>query len=231
MANLTTSLACQEVGLHRTAANGSEKSILRGINLTLTAGELGVVTGAVGAGKSSLLHILAGLQRPTEGNLLADGEPVSRWNTVFRDRWRGQVGIVFQHPHLFNDLTVLENVMLPMIPGGRSLSAIRKLSMQRLEDLQIEALAGETAHCLSGGELQRVSLARALAPQPHILVVDEPTAHQDKAGAETVMELLIDMKKQEAIVIMACHDSRLPLKSAQVDCVFRLHNGRLAEAP
>jgi ABC-type lipoprotein export system ATPase subunit len=231
MAIFTQSLVCRQVGLNHTAADGSEKVILREIDLEAKSGEFSLVTGAVGAGKSSLLHILAGLQRPTTGVLVADGQPVSRWTGAFRDRWRRQVGIVFQHPHLLRDLTVLENVMLPMVPGARSLSAIRRRALQRLEELQIAFLAGETVRSLSGGELQRVSLARALAPAPGILIADEPTAHQDEKGADLVTALLEQLKKKRAIVIVACHDERRQRWSPLVDRKFRLHNGRLVQVP
>jgi putative ABC transport system ATP-binding protein len=225
------SLTCRQVGLNHTAADGSEKRILREVSLEAKSGEISLVTGAVGAGKSSLLHILAGLQRPTTGVVMADGQPVSRWTGAFRDRWRRQLGIVMQHPQLLRDLTVLENVMLPMVPGAPSLSAIRRRALQRLEELQIESLAGESVRFLSGGELQRVSLARALAPEPGVLIADEPTAHQDENGAGLVTALLERVKKKPGIVILACHDDRRQRWSPLVDRHFRLRNGRLVQLP
>ena len=107
---MNSSLICKNVSLYCRRADGSERAILKRVNATLNAGQGIMVSGVTGAGKSTLLHLFAGLLRPSEGRIIVNGQPVSRWNTVHRDRWRRQVGIVFQQPHLLNELTVFENV-------------------------------------------------------------------------------------------------------------------------
>ena len=158
------SLVCQNVSLFRRQADGSERSILKHVDATLTAGEGAMISGKTGAGKSTLLHLLAGLLRPSQGQIKANGQPVSRWHTAHRDLWRRQVGIVFQHPHLINGFTVLENVILPMIPRGASITQLRKLAREALDTLGISHLAKQNVRSLSGGEQQRVSIAPPLFP-------------------------------------------------------------------
>ena len=106
---MSLKLVCQNVSLYRRRTDGSEQAILKHVNATLNAGEGIMISGNTGAGKSTLLHILAGLLRPSQGQIEANGQPVSRWNAAHRDFWRRKIGIVFQQPHLINEFTVLEN--------------------------------------------------------------------------------------------------------------------------
>jgi len=223
------SLVCQNVSLFRRRADGSERAILRHVDATLNAGESAMISGKTGAGKSTLLHLLAGLLRPSQGQITANGQPVSRWNTVHRDLWRRQVGIVFQHPHLINGFTVLENVILPVIPRGASITQLRKLAWEALDTLGISHLAKQNVRTLSGGEQQRVSIARALVSRPAILIADEPTAHQDDEGAALIIEILTGLKLPHTIIIVAAHDSRWAHPEKFADKHFLLENGRLEE--
>ena len=156
------SLVCQNVSLFRRRPDGTERTILKQVDATLNAGEVAMISGKTGAGKTTLLHLLAGLLRPSEGQITANGQPISHWNTFHRDRWRKQVGIIFQQPHLINEFTVLENVILPMIPRGNSISQLRKLAWEALDTFEISHLANQKVRSLSGGEKQRVSIARAI---------------------------------------------------------------------
>jgi len=226
---MNLSLICQEVSLSRRRADASERAILKDVNLTLTAGQGAMISGKTGAGKSTLLHLLAGLLRPSQGQIIANGQPVSRWNTVHRDLWRRQVGIVFQKPHLINGFTVLENVILPMIPRGASITQLRKLAREALDTLGISHLAKQNVRTLSGGEQQRVSIARALVSRPAILIADEPTAHQDDEGAALIIEILTGLKLPHTIIIVAAHDSRWAHPEKFADKHFLLENGRLEE--
>ncbi len=116
--DISLSLVCENVSVYRRRSDGTEQAILRHVEASLNGGEGILISGKTGAGKSTLLHLMAGLLRPSQGQITANGQPVSRWNTSHRDLWRRQVGIVFQHPHLINELTVLENVALPLKMRG-----------------------------------------------------------------------------------------------------------------
>ena len=227
--NSCLNLVCQNVSLFRRRADGSEKTILKHVDATLNAGEGAMISGKTGAGKSTLLHLLAGLLRPSQGQIIANGQPVSRWNTVHRDLWRRQVGIVFQHPHLINEFTVLENVLLPMIPRGTSITRLRKLAWEALDTFGISHLAKQNVRSLSGGEQQRVSIARAIISRPAILIADEPTAHQDDEGAALIIEKFTEWKLPHTIMIVAAHDPRWAQYGKFADRHFLLEDGRLKE--
>jgi ABC-type lipoprotein export system ATPase subunit len=226
---MCSSLVCQNVSLYRRRADGSERAILKQVDATLTAGEGAVISGKTGAGKSTLLHLLAGLLRPSQGQITANGQPVSRWNTVHRDLWRRQVGIVFQHPHLMSEFTVLENVILPLIPRGTSITHLRKLAWEALDTVELSHLAKQKVLSLSGGEQQRVSIARAIVSKPAILIADEPTAHQDDEGAALIMEKFAGWKLPDTIMIVAAHDPRWAQFGKFADRHFLLEDGQLRE--
>jgi ABC-type lipoprotein export system ATPase subunit len=226
---MDSALVCQDIGLLRRAWDGSQRVVLKNVNAVFRSGQAAIISGLTGAGKSTLLNILAGLLRPSQGRVLADNLPVSRWNAAHRDRWRRKVGIVFQHPHLLNQLTVMENVILPLIPRIGSMARLRRHGYEALEKSGISHLAGQTAHTLSGGEQQRVAIARAIAAQPEILIADEPTAHQDEAGAAAIIRLLTEWKRPGAIAIVAAHDARLLGYGRFADRHFELADGCLKE--
>jgi ABC-type lipoprotein export system ATPase subunit len=226
---MNLSLVCQNLSLFRRRPDGSERTILEEVNATLNAGEGAMISGKTGAGKSTLLHLLAGILRPSRGQITANGQPISRWNTFHRDRWRRQVGIIFQHPHLINDFTVLENVILPMIPRGNSISQLRKLAWEALDTFEISHLAKQKVLSLSGGEKQRVSIARAIISRPAILIADEPTAHQDDQGAAMIIEKFAGWKLPHTIMIVAAHDPRWTEHGSFADKHLLLENGRLRE--
>lgn len=226
---MSLSIVCQNVSLFRRRADGSERAILKQFDATLNAGEGAMISGKTGAGKSTLLHLLAGLLRPSEGQITVAGEPVSHWNTVHRDLWRRKIGIVFQHPRFISELTVLENVILPMIPRGISITQLRNLARQALDILGISHLANQNVLSLSGGEQQRVSIARAIIARPAILIADEPTAHQDDEGAALIIEKFAGWKLPHTITIVAAHDPRWAQSGRFADKHFFLEDGRLKE--
>ncbi|OQX05066.1 MAG: hypothetical protein BWK76_27955 [Desulfobulbaceae bacterium A2] len=222
-------LAAQDLCLERGAAREGSRLLDR-VSLTATADAPVLITGATGAGKSSLLHILAGLQRPTSGEVWAEGQPVSRWLAGHRDRWRQRVGIVFQHALLLPDLTALENVMLPLLPHEHRLEMLRQRARQALTRCRIDHAAARPARLLSGGEAQRVALARALVVQPDWLFLDEPTAHQDNDGVAVVLDCLHEAARRGAAVMVVSHDPRLaeaPLFAQR----YHLAGGRLSPSP
>ena len=223
------SLVCQNLSLFRRRPDGSEREILKQVDATLNAGEGAMISGKTSAGKTTLLHLLAGLLRPSEGQITANGQPISHWNTFHRDRWRRQVGIIFQHHHLINEFTVLENVILPMIPRGNSISQLRKLAWDVLDTFEISHLANQKVRSLSGGEKQRISIARAIISRPAILIADEPTAHQDDRGAAMIIDKFVGWKLPHTIIIVAAHDPRWAEHGKFADKQLLLENGRLRE--
>ena len=221
-----SSIRCHNVGLCRRMGNGTERTILSGIDASFASGRCSAITGATGAGKSTLLHILAGLIRPTSGEVSVDGQPVSRWISTHRDRWRRRIGVVFQFPNLLQDLTVLENVMVPMIPRGAVLGEVTQRCLEVLGEVRLSHLAQHKVYELSGGERQRVSLARALVGRPAILIADEPTAHQDDPDSAMVVRILAALRDQNTTVLVAAHDSRI-FQRDLVNAHFTLEAGRL----
>jgi ABC-type lipoprotein export system ATPase subunit len=223
------SLVCQNVSLFRRRPDGAEHAILKQVDATLNAGEGAMISGKTGTGKTTFLHILAGLLRPSEGQITANGQPISHWNTFHLDRWRRQVGIIFQQPHLINEFTVLENVIFPMIPRGNSISQLRKLAWEALDTFEISHLANQKVRSLSGGEKQRVSIARAIISRPAILIADEPTAHQDDQGTAMIIDKFAEWKLPHTIIIVAAHDPRWAEHGKFTDKHLLLENGRLRE--
>jgi len=204
-------LECRGVWFHpRDRAGEGQQAILDGVNAVFAKGSLALITGPMGAGKSTLIHILSGLLRPTQGEVIAEGKPVSRWTTAHRDLWRRRVGIAFQTSSLWPELTALENVILPMIPRARSLPTLRSLALESLDALGVSHLAGKDVRLLSGGERQRVALARALVSRPAFLFADEPTAHQDNEGVKQVLGAVSSAIAWNAAVVVASHDPRVP---------------------
>jgi len=220
------SLVCDAVCLERTDAAGDDHLLLDQVSARFEGGRIALVRGPVGAGKSSLVHVLGGLLRPTAGTISADGEPISRWVAAHRDRWRRRVGIVLQSPHLLPGRSALANVALPLVPRGGSMAELERIGRQRLAELSLEAAAKRPARELSGGERQRVALARALVAEPDFVLTDEPTAHQDDSGAQLVVGTLARAAERGAVVLIATHDRRVAESDPPKD-VYQLDRGRL----
>jgi putative ABC transport system ATP-binding protein len=201
-------LECRKLGFRYADHSGSESDIfgLREVQARFCGGGITLISGRSGAGKSTLMHLLAGLLRPTSGEILADGQPVSRWLAGHRDRWRRRVGVLFQQDHLIGDLTALENVMLPLIPRPGSLLDVRARSRELLDRLNAGELAGQIAAALSGGQRQRVAAARALVTDPDYILADEPVAHQDGDNARGLGRQLRLAADRGAVVVVAAHD-------------------------
>lgn len=180
--------------------------LLRDIAARFPGGRITLISGASGVGKSTLLHLLAGLLRPRQGEIWADGQPVSRWLAAHRDRWRRQVGIMFQQDRLIGHLTALENVFLPLIPRNGGPRQWRARGLDMLARLKVDELAGQPATSLSGGQRQRVSAARALVGAPDYIVADEPAAHQDLENARGLGLILREAADRGAVVVVAAHD-------------------------
>jgi putative ABC transport system ATP-binding protein len=205
---VSTALECRQLTFDYTGHRSQKyhRPVLQHIDAVFASGRITLVSGNSGAGKSTLLHLLAGLMRPVGGEVWADGQPVSRWRAGYRDRWRRQVGILFQQDHLIGDLSALENVMLPLIPRSGKLRRWRDDSRNLLARLNVGALAGTPVDALSGGQRQRVAAARALVAAPDYILADEPVAHQDRDNAGRVGDLLRRAADEGSVVVVAAHD-------------------------
>ncbi|MGB7077562.1 MAG: ABC transporter ATP-binding protein [Xanthobacteraceae bacterium] len=198
--------------------------ILRDIALNIGRGEAVALLGPSGSGKSTLLMVMTGLERPDSGTVTVAGEDLSRLDEDALARFRGRtIGIVFQAFHLIPTMTALENVAVPL-----ELAGVADALPRAERELAAVGLGARLHHYpaeLSGGEQQRVALARALAPDPAILVADEPTGNLDEATGGDIIELLFrGHRERGTTLIMVTHDSEL---AARCDRVLHLHSGKI----
>lgn len=201
--------------------------ILHGIDFTVQAGETVAIIGASGSGKSTLLSILAGLDTPTAGTVHLNGQNLFALDEDARAAWRGQhVGFVFQNFQLLDNLTALENVMLPLELVNAANT--RQNAKAMLERVGLGQRLRHYPKTLSGGEQQRVALARAFVTQPAVLFADEPTGSLDFATGEQVMQLMLDLNRQQGTTLMmVTHDRTI---AAQCDRRLQIEAGHLQEA-
>ncbi len=216
--------------LHKVYRTGNVNLIvLQGVSLRIEPGVFVAVTGPSGAGKSTLLHLLAGLDMPTKGEVLWDDRPLSRMSDAQRAAFRNHtVGIVFQFYHLLPELTALENVMLPgLMDRSKRQSSLKAQAITCLEQVGLKARTAHKPSQLSGGELQRAAIARALVNEPQLLFCDEPTGNLDsKTGAE-VAELLVTIQKQRGMsLLLVTHEHEL---AARADRQVVLRDGRIVD--
>jgi len=198
-------LACHQLGF----ARPGRKPVIDMLQARFAPGQATLISAPTGTGKSTLLHLLGGLLRPTSGEVWADGQAVSRWPAPHRDRWRRQVGMVFQHLNLVPDLSVMDNVLLPCIPTASSYTALIHRAGALLKQLDLPAAGREPLQTLSGGERQRVAIVRALITRPRFLLMDEPTSFQDDDGTANLLILLAEAAADDACVVVCSHDVRL----------------------
>ena len=191
---------------------------LKGISLDVRQGEFLVITGKSGAGKTTLVNVLAGLDRTTGGEIWVDGAPVHRFGPEKAAQWRGQtVGVVFQTFELLPTLSLVQNVMLPMDFAHRyTCRQRRERAMHLLEQVEIAAHARKPPTAISGGQQQRVAIARALANDPPILIADEPTGSLDSATTATVLDVFSALAAAGKTVILVTHDKDVAARGSRV---------------
>ena len=201
--------------------------VLRGVDLAVKAGEFVVIMGPSGSGKSTLLHLLGGLDRPTEGTVHLEGRDLELLSDRELARVRNEdFGFVFQFYHLVPELTALENVMLPAWMKRRAQpQAIRQRALGLLDEVGLEHRASHRPSELSGGEQQRVAVARALMNSPRIVFCDEPTGNLDSQTGESVLKLLLELNRQEKTTfIIVTHE---PSVAQMAGRVLSLKDGQL----
>jgi lipoprotein-releasing system ATP-binding protein len=223
------------VGSGRTGGDGArgEVVLFRGLEFSVAAGEMVAIVGESGSGKSSLLHLLAALDRPTEGDVWV-GEAGARQIRVgglnarqaaeFRNR---DVGYVWQFHYLLPEFTALENVAMPLLARGERRAPALEKARVWLGEVGLAARAGHRSGELSGGEQQRVSLARALVTGPKLLLADEPTGDLDGKTAEVVFELIQKLHQEHLLTsVLVTHNMEFAMRCGRV---LRLRDGRLEE--
>lgn len=200
---------------------------LRGVSLEIAAGEKVAITGPSGSGKSSLLLSLAGIVRPEAGEIQYDGRRLDELSEAERTRLRRrEFGVVLQFGQLVPELTAVQNVALPLLLERHDRAAAGRVARGWLERLDADSLADAVPGELSGGEAQRVAVARALVTSPRVIFADEPTGALDTLAGEQVLAALYDAAKEtEAAVVMVTHDNRV---AARADREVRLLDGVIA---
>ena len=205
---------------------GGRLEVLRDLDLEVPRGMLLAIVGASGSGKSTLLNVLGTLDQPDQGELSLGGERVAGLSETARCRLRMRLlGFVFQFHHLLPEFTAEENVMMPLLLAGRDFEAARTRARSLLGSVGLAERAAHVPAELSGGEAQRVAVARALAPEPRLLLADEPSGNLDGAAAARLHTLLSSLARdQHQTVVIVTHDDRL---AGMADRVLRLEEGRL----
>jgi len=201
---------------------------LRGISIEVAAGERVALLGKSGSGKSTLLNLLGGLDRPSSGKLSVGGRNLERLSAREMARFRSTtVGIIFQSFNLIPSRTAVENVELPMVFAGRSRRDRLAAAQRALEAVGLGARLNHRSDQMSGGESQRVAVARALVNRPRVVLADEPTGNLDSQTARQVMALILDhVREHAATLVLVTHDEELAANCT--DRVVRLLDGRIA---
>jgi putative ABC transport system ATP-binding protein len=202
-------------------------STLKGVSLEAASGEFVAVVGPSGSGKSTLINMITGIDCPNQGDVRIMGQSLNQLSENDIARWRGQnVGVVFQFLQLLPNLTVLENVMLPMNYAGTYKGARRQRALELLETVAMADAALKYPSQISGGQQQSVAIARALANEPALLVGDEPTGNLDTTSAGQVFGLFERLVEQGKTIIMVTHDRDL---ARRVPRVVEMREGKILQ--
>lgn len=208
---------------------GGTLDVLRGIDLEIAEGEFVAIVGESGTGKSTLLHLLGGLDRPTEGQVQFRGQPLSKLSDEALARFRNRhLGFVFQFHHLLPEFTALENVAMPALLQNQSLRSVQARARALLDRLGLESRYDHRPTQLSGGEQQRVAVARALMNAPDMVLMDEPTGNLDTTTAHALHEEIVRLRTEEGrAFVVVTHN---PALAALADRVLRVEAGRIIPA-
>jgi lipoprotein-releasing system ATP-binding protein len=202
--------------------------VLRGASVAIAPGEFVALLGASGVGKSTLLHLLGGLDRPTAGRVLFRGEDLAAWPEAGLARYRRRdVGFVFQFYNLLGDMSALENAMIPALIERKPVREVRELATAALAEVGLADRLNHLPGELSGGEQQRVAIARALINKPKVILADEPTGNLDPKTSEVIYDLFLRLQAERGLAfLVATHNPELARKAERG---YRLVEGRARE--
>ena len=219
-------LAARQLQKSFVVGDGSRLEILKEVDFEIAAGEVVAIIGASGAGKSTLLHLLGALDSPTGGDVLVGGRPVAGLtDEELADVRNHHVSFVFQFHHLLREFTALENVMMPALIAGMSSREASERASSLLLSVGVDHRESHKPNQLSGGEQQRVAVARALVNEPLVLLLDEPSGNLDTETSERLHDLLFRLRERQALsMVIVTHNRQL---AARADRILELTGGRL----
>ena len=217
----------QASGVRKVYRSGAEVEALRTVDLDVARGEIVAIVGPSGSGKTTLLNCLSGLEHIDEGEILVDGTNLEKMSDNDRTSYRAKnMGFVFQAFNLLPVLTAAENVEIPLLLVGRSAKESRAQALETLELVGLGHRAGHTPDRMSGGEQQRVAVARALVHSPAVVWADEPTGNLDSESTQSVMDLFLKLNTEGQTIVMVTHN---PALAAMTKRTVRMRDGRIED--
>ncbi len=203
--------------------------VLKGVDMSIHAGERVAIMGSSGSGKSTLLHLLGGLDKPTSGNVFIDGDNLAEIKASRLNKIRNYaLGFIYQFHHLLGEFSILENVAMPLLIAGRPVSEARQNAIELLKRVGLENRIAHKPGELSGGERQRAAVARALINRPKCVLADEPTGNLDSKTAKQIYQLMLELNQEFKVsFLLVTHDRKLAEK---MDKVLYMEDGLIKTA-
>jgi len=220
-------LSCKKIYKSYNTTNPNLNTVIDNVDLTIQQGELIALRGPSGSGKTTLLNAISGLDRVTSGDIIFENNNLTTMDNDELSSFRSKnIGIIFQFFNLLNDLTVMENISMPLLLRGIDKKVIYHKALKLVKELGLEERINYKTNILSGGESQKVAIARSLITQPKLILADEPTGNLDTENTEKIIELLINScKESNASLLIVSHDENI---IKHFDIVYELNSGKLS---